>query len=139
MTDGPRAWGKHGIMARHLLDSDVLIFALRGRPGTVAFVQDLLREEVPAISALSYFEVWTGVRPHEEESVRAFLSSLDVVPVTGEIAHQAGEYSRAFRKRGITLGVMDNLIAATAKVHHLSLVTGNIRDFPMTDIQTVAM
>jgi predicted nucleic acid-binding protein len=122
-------------MARHLIDSDVLIFCLRGKPSVLAFVEDICNEEVPAISSLSYFEVWVGVRPHEEEVVFDFLSSFLILPIDPPVAKQAGDYVKAYRKRGVSLSSMDTLIAATAKVHTLILVTTNIRDFPMTDIQ----
>jgi len=122
-------------VARHLLDSDVLISSLRGTLGVLAFVEDLFRDEVPAISALSYFEVWVGVRPKEESAILGFLSSLTILPVDERVAEAAGSYVRSYRKKGMTLGSIDALIAATAKVNELVLVTSNTRDFPMPDIQ----
>ncbi len=122
-------------MARYLLDSDVLIACLRGKPSVLTFVGEICKHEVPAISSLSYFEVWAGVRPQEEEAVFNFLSSLRILPVEQLIAEEAGNYVRAYRKRGLTLSSMDTLIAATAKIHDLILVTSNVRDFPMTDVQ----
>ncbi len=122
-------------MARYLIDSDVLISCLRGKPLVVALIEDICKEEVPAISSLSYFEVWVGVRPQEEEAVFNFLSSLWILPVDQFVAKEAGNYVRTYRKRGVTLSSMDTLIAATAKIHDLILTTSNIRDFPMTDIK----
>ena len=126
-------------MARHLLDSDVLISTLRGKSSALTFFEDLFKEEVPAISALSYFEVWVGVRPHEEETVLHFLSSFQVLSVDTPVAKEAGSYLRAYRRRGVTLSSIDTLIAATAKVYSLILVTSNIRDFPMSDIQKISL
>jgi predicted nucleic acid-binding protein len=122
-------------MPRHLIDSDILISCLRGKPTALTLIEDICREEVPAISSLSYFEIWVGVRPREEEAVFSFLSSLWSLPVDEPIAKQAAEYVRTYRKRGITLSSIDTLIAATARVHNLILVTSNTRDFPMSDIQ----
>lgn len=122
-------------MARHLLDSDILIYCLRGKPSVLTLLEDICKAEVPAISSLSYFEVWAGVRPQEEEAVFNFLSSLRILPIDQIVAEEAGNYVRAYRKRGVTLSSMDTLIAATARVHGLILVTSNTRDFPMTDIQ----
>lgn len=122
-------------MARHLLDSDVLISCLRGRKPALDTVKRISSAEVPAISALSYFEVWAGVRPIEEEPVAEFLSSLDLLPVDAEVARTAGEYVRVYRKKGVTLGAVDALIAATARVHRLCLITSNTRDFPMPEIE----
>ncbi len=117
------------------MDSDILISCLRGKAENLALIEDICREEVPAISSLSCFEIWVGVRPREEEAVSNFLSSLWILSVDQPIAKQAAEYARVYRKRGITLSSMDTLIAATAKVHDLILVTSNTRDFPMPDIQ----
>jgi predicted nucleic acid-binding protein len=122
-------------MPRHLIDSDILISCLRGKAENLAFIEDICREEVPAISSLTYFEIWVGVRPHEEEAVSNFLSSLWILSVDQPIAKQAADYVRVYRKKGITLSSMDTLIAATAKVHNLILLTSNTRDFPMSDIQ----
>lgn len=122
-------------MARYLIDSDLLISYLRGRPTALNLVKEICKEGVPAISSLSYFEIWVGVRPHEEMAVLNFISSLWIMSADQFVAKEAGNYVRAFRKQGVTLSSMDALIAATAKVNDLILVTSNTRHFPMTDIQ----
>lgn len=122
-------------MARHLLDSDILIWVLRGKKEAIDFVGSLLKEEVPGISALAFYEVWAGARLSEEETITEFLSAFDVLPVDQEIAKQGARYTLALRKKGITLSVTDALIAATAKSKELVLVTMNQRHFPMTDIK----
>jgi len=122
-------------MARHLLDSDILIYCLRGKASVLILLEDICKTEVPAISSLSYFEICAGVHPPEEETVLNFLTSLRILPIDQMVAEEAGNYVRDFRKRGITLSSIDTLIAATAKLHGLTLVTANTRDFPMTDVQ----
>ena len=122
-------------MARHLLDSDILIWILRGKNEAVDFVGGLLKEEVPGISALAFYEVWAGARASEEELISGFLSSFEILAVNHEIAMQGAQYYRAFRNKGITLSMADALIAATARAHGFILVTQNTRDFPMTDIE----
>jgi predicted nucleic acid-binding protein len=122
-------------MARHLLDTDVLIWILRSKREAVAFVHDLLKEEVPAISAIAFYEVWAGARPAEERVILKFLTSFELVPVDQDVARQGAQYHRTFRSKGITLSMADALIAACARNHDLILVTQNARDFPMTDIK----
>ena len=51
------------------------------------------------------------------------------MPVTLEIARRAGELRGAFAARGIVRSQPDMLIAATAQVHALTLVTRNTADF----------
>jgi predicted nucleic acid-binding protein len=122
-------------VARHLLDSDVLIWILRGKTSAVQFVSELQKDEVPAISTISIYEIWTGSKAHEEALISEFLSSLTVLPVSIDIAKAAAGYYKEFRSKGITLTNADTMIAATAHVHGLILVTQNQRDFPMNDIQ----
>ncbi|MHB8483686.1 MAG: PIN domain-containing protein [Nitrospiria bacterium] len=121
-------------MAKHLIDSDVLISFLRGKLPALSLMKDLSQDEVPAISSISYYEIWVGVRPEEEKFVLTFLSSLQILPIDQSIAQEAGNYVRDYRRKGITLSSMDTLIAATAKINKLTLITSNIRDFPMKDI-----
>jgi predicted nucleic acid-binding protein len=51
--------------------------------------------------------------------------------VTDMIAHCAGELRRRYRRSHCAIGLVDYLIAATALVHGLELVTLNIKHFPM--------
>lgn len=52
-----------------------------------------------------------------------------IVPVDVPVAAAWGHLSAAAHGAGRSLTVMDGLIAATAAVHQLTLVTRNIRDF----------
>jgi predicted nucleic acid-binding protein len=55
--------------------------------------------------------------------------SCQIIPITPEISQCAGELRGQFRLQGITRSQADMLIAATAQIHHLTLVTRNTRDF----------
>jgi tRNA(fMet)-specific endonuclease VapC len=54
--------------------------------------------------------------------------------VTSDIARAAGEMRGRLRLQGITRSQADILIAATAQIHQLTLITRNIRDFEGCDI-----
>ena len=58
-----------------------------------------------------------------------FLLLNTVLPVTDAIARRAGEMRALFTARGIAREQPDMLIAATAQIHALTLVTRNVRDF----------
>jgi predicted nucleic acid-binding protein len=71
------------------------------------------------------------MRPGEEPETRAFLDAFDVIPVSREIAWQAGDFIREYARRGVTLDFVDATIAATCLRHRLGLATYNVRHFPM--------
>ncbi|MGL5806957.1 MAG: PIN domain-containing protein [Xenococcaceae cyanobacterium] len=59
-----------------------------------------------------------------------FLSThCQILPITSEIAKCSGELRGFLRTQGKPRSQADILIAATAKIHSLTLVTRNIKDF----------
>ncbi len=120
---------------KFMLDSDVIIWHLRGHEPTEELLRELEPEQPLACSAISMFEVWSGARSEDRESTHRFLSVLHKIPVDGDVALKAAEYWREFRSRGITLGQADALIAATACVFGLVIVTYNSNHYPMRDIE----
>lgn len=115
---------------RLLLDTDVLVEYLRGRPAAVAFVEALEAELV--VSAITVAELFAGARPAEESALATLVESLTVVPVTNAIASEGGRIRRQFRPSHGT-GLADALIAATSKVTRAALVTFNLKHYPMLD------
>jgi predicted nucleic acid-binding protein len=113
----------------HLIDSDVIIWALRGRKDTMELLLKLSEEEPLACSAVNVLEVESGAKPLEMKSVREHLGGYEVLPVLTSTAQKAAEILRAnFRKphRGEWA---DAIIAATAIINGLTLVTYNIRHY----------
>lgn len=121
---------------RFILDSDVIIWHLRGHEPTEELLRELESEQPLGCSTISTFEVWSGIRPGDEESTHQFLSVLYQIPVDGNIALKAAEYWREFRSQGMTLGQADVLIAATAHMSGLVLVTYNSSHYPVEDVIT---
>ena len=123
-------------MAKFLLDSDVLIWLLRGRAETMRLVDRLHggTHAALACSALSILEVWTGVRPGEERRTEALMESLQVVPVDASIARRAAGLLVSRKRQRDPREWIDALIAATCLELHLTLVTYNLRDYPYPDI-----
>ncbi|MFM6322967.1 MAG: PIN domain-containing protein [Microcystis sp.] len=66
--------------------------------------------------------------------VSAVLYYCQIIPITSEIALYAGEIRGKLRTQGKTRSQADMLIAATAKIDKLTLVTRNIRDFEGCEI-----
>jgi predicted nucleic acid-binding protein len=122
-------------MARVLLDSTVLIDALRGRPAA-ARVANLRRTGTqPWTCAIAVEEIWRGLRPGEEPVARRLFNGLRIAPLGVTEGAQAGTWRRQFADRGITLHQADCLIAAAAVGIDASLATANVADFPMTELR----
>jgi hypothetical protein len=114
---------------RLLLDTDVLIDYLRGRPEAVSYLESLT--EPLLISAITVAELYAGVREGAERiALEQFLSVFDVILVDKEIATNGGLIRRDYGKsHGV--GLADAIIASTADVRKADLVTLNKKHFPM--------
>jgi predicted nucleic acid-binding protein len=117
------------VAKRVLVDTDVLIDYLRGRPEAIEYLEAEGPE--PLISAISVAELYAGVRDEKErKALELFVAGFEVVPVDGIIAERGGLYRRDYvRSHGVTLA--DALIAGTASVRRARLVTLNTKHFPM--------
>lgn len=121
-------------MARVLLDTTVLIDALRGRPAAER-LRDLRRQEdVPFVCAVNVEEIARGLRPHEQAAAARLLNGLLIAPLGRREGEQAGRWRRDYAARGITLSQSDCLVAAAAAQVGARLATGNPRDFPMPEL-----
>lgn len=120
--------------ATHLLDSDVIIWILRGRKETVKLLGEIAQVGIPSCSPISIIEVLIGVKPGEEELTCELLRSLQVIPIDRAIAEKAAEYIRKYQDKKHP-DFANAIIAATAVVHNLTLVTHNKRHYPMSEIR----
>jgi predicted nucleic acid-binding protein len=115
-----------------LLDTTVLVDALRGR-GAAARLRALVEDDVPAfVCAINVDELWRGAKDRrQEEDVAGLLRGLRVVPLREEEGERAGRWRRDFATKGVTLTQADCLIAAAAVTIGATLATSNRKDFPM--------
>lgn len=121
-------------MARLLLDSTVLIDALRGRPAA-ARVAGLRRTGTePWACAISVEEIWRGLLADEEPAARRLFGGLRIAPLGAAEGMRAGQWRRVFASRGVTLHQADCLIAAAAEGVGAAIATANVDDFPMTEV-----
>ncbi|PHJ56903.1 hypothetical protein VF14_34555 [Nostoc linckia z18] len=87
-----------------------------------------------AISVITVEEISYGLtlkpNPRIENWFENFLENYcQILPITAEIAKRSGELRGQLRLIGKTHTQADMMIAATAQIHQLTLVTRNIRDF----------
>ena len=118
-----------------LLDTTVLIDALRGRPAAERVRALRGTGQTPWICAINVEEVLRGSRDEEEKAVKRFLMGLRIAPLGRAEGELAGRWRRDHARKGITLSQADCLIAAAALGVDARLATGNPKHFPMAEVE----
>jgi predicted nucleic acid-binding protein len=77
------------------------------------------------------------MKPIEEDATNAFLDGLISVAVDIPIARRAGFMLAENRARGVTVGIADAIIAATALHLNVPLLTNNVEHYPFKDLKVV--
>jgi predicted nucleic acid-binding protein len=115
-----------------MVDTTVLIDQLRGHEGARACLREVIVRgdelwSVPVVRT----EVLAGARPSEREATRILLDSLRWLDVTTELADAAGELAARYRRSHS--GIVDYLVAAATQRLDATLLTRNVRHFPMIE------
>lgn len=122
-------------MATYLLDTSVIIDALNNKRNRRGLLLDLLRQgHLLACCPINVAEVYAGLRPKEESATEEFLHSLEYYHVTWPVARMAGLLKRDHARKGLVVTIADATIAAVAIAHELTLLTDNVKDFPMKEL-----
>ena len=112
-------------MTRALADTSLLIAFEAGRP-----LSDLALPDQLAVSIITIGELRAGVLAATELAVRdrrlitlSTASTLDPLPIDGEVAEAWARLRIALRDAGRRMPVNDSWIAATAIAHGIPVVT----------------
>lgn len=117
-----------------LIDSDVLIDHLRKEKKALRFLAtELEKNSLVCISVISRAEILAGIMKGEDDIVNNLFEILTPINIDVSIADRAGEYLRNYGKSH-SLSIGDALIAATSKEMSLTLITRNLKHYPMKDI-----
>jgi predicted nucleic acid-binding protein len=111
-----------------LIDTDVLIWVLRGNERAAAAVDNC---PSPAISVVTYMELIQGARDKNEMKViKRFLADtgLRTLPLTENIGHRASIYMEEYVLSD-GLSMADALVAATAIEASEPLLSGNDKHY----------
>ncbi len=114
-----------------LIDTDILIDALRGTEDGVAFLTNQHASSGVQISIISAMELVAGCRHSRELTLlQQFLQKVKIFPINVDISKRAYQLMESyFLSHGLL--IPDALIAATALEFGLTLYTKNIRHFQM--------
>ena len=122
-------------MREILLDSDVIIEWLRGRPPVTHQIIALIEaHEDLCWTPVSIAEILAGARASEDEAIGDLFLMLEALPITTDVGRKAGAYLKSYAKsHGLELG--DALIAASAFSNDRQFWTLNKKHYPMMDIR----
>jgi predicted nucleic acid-binding protein len=128
----------------YLLDTNVVSELRRARPhgGVVAWLRDIPSEDLH-ISAVTIGEIQAGIEVTRERDeakaaeIEAWLGQVaETYNVLSMDARAFRSWARLMHRRTDDL-IEDAMIAATAAVHNLTVVTRNVRDFEIFDVPTL--
>lgn len=125
-------------MNRYLLDTTVLIDLSRGirivRPRLDAIVAGGGELGVCAINVAEFI---VGVPAEELHRWSTWLGRFHHWHISREAAIRAGVYRRAASAGGRTIHLPDALVAGVASTLDATILTDNVKDFPMADLRVL--
>ena len=118
-----------------LLDTNVLVYHVAGDPAATKYLDETIARRSFYLSILSVIEFlgWHGHTDEEFIKCKELIELAAILPVSKEVADKAIELRRSKR-----IKLADAVIASTALVNNLSLVTTNMRDLKgIRDLQII--
>jgi len=117
-------------MSRFLVDSPLLIGALEGNKADVALFHSLLEANQDLkVSPVTVAEVFAAYRTGSRAKAASFLSSLELQPISFEVARAAGELIESARRKNRRMSLESALLTAGAVVNDCVLLTTRPRQF----------
>jgi predicted nucleic acid-binding protein len=125
---------------RYLLDTTVLI-DLSKNYGVVEEALDALVAAggVPGVCAVCVAEFLTGVPLPWRSTWERWVSDFAYWEISFQAAAQAGAFRFDLARKGRTIHFADALMAATAIETDATLVTNNIKDFPIQGLRLLRL
>ena len=112
---------------RVLIDTSVLIAHLRGQ---IRLHEKIADDEQLYISAITVYELEYGARRAGRASdLDALRRWFTILPFDEAAARKAAEVQAKLVRKNKRIGDRDVLIAGTALVHDLALMTRNVREY----------
>jgi predicted nucleic acid-binding protein len=129
-----------------LLDTNVVSETVSPKPNSnvISWIKEQSREQI-AMSIVTLVELLEGIESTSDQEKQARLRSWldetvlfmfggDALPLTSAVLVDWLRLNHALARKQITRQAPDLLLASTARVHRLTIVTRNSRDFANTGI-----
>ncbi|MEM9339267.1 MAG: type II toxin-antitoxin system VapC family toxin [Bacteroidota bacterium] len=117
---------------KYLWDTNTSIYYLQQQfpPSAEQFIDHSLSDSSPAISAITEIELlcWKTASEKDLEVLRNFINDSLVFELENDIKLKTADIRKAHK-----IKLPDAIIAATALIHDLTLLTRNVSDFKNID------
>jgi len=115
-----------------ILDTDICSAFLKGNP--VVWQHCMQHNGQLSVSVITVAELFTWAlrataTPKRLQKLLDFLADVTLLDITPEVGRRFGELDAGMLDVGQRAPPMDLLIAATAILHNLTVVTHNVKDF----------
>ncbi|KKU91135.1 MAG: PilT protein domain protein [Microgenomates group bacterium GW2011_GWA1_48_10] len=119
----------------YLPDTNVLINYFAAQEPDRSLIISLITEDQLALSPLTIAELRPKNSDGEIKQLNELIANSKIFATDVEIGLQAGKHRQEFSNKIKKVYLIDCLIAATCKVNGLTLITNNLKDYPMKDIK----
>jgi len=121
----------------YLIDTNVIVYAYLGKDADSRFLRNAIENHLGNISVIVAGEFLTKAPKKQERTFKKLLSIFPILDIDLTVAESAAKYRKRYLKTSRSK-MLDNMLAAQAKINKLTLVTHNKKDFPMKDIKIVS-
>ncbi len=124
-----------------VLDTDILSAIMRQTPTALPHAREYLTAHKRfTLSLITRYEILRGLKVKKADKQLAafevFCSRCIILPLNEEVIHKASDIYANLSRRGLLIGDADILIAASAWVRGMKVVTNNEKHFSrINDLQ----
>jgi len=118
---------------KYILDTDTLIYFLKGNERVVQQVINFLPDDI-STTIINHAELLFGAfnsmkKKENLEKINGFLNKIEILPFCQGSAHVFAEHKALLKQQGSMIADMDLMIASIALFNGKILVSNNLKHF----------